>query len=90
MTREEQTIQAAKDFLPHITNAQLTLFAAGAMWADEHPKECLWDKEKVCNFLYNHLFCNVLLYMNADDPSLSPNITDKKTFIEDLCKTMEE
>lgn len=38
MTREEQTIQAAKDFLPHITNAQLTLFAAGAMWSDEHPK----------------------------------------------------
>lgn len=90
MTREEQTIQAAKDFLPHITNAQLTLFAAGAMWADEHPKEGLWNKEKVCNFLYNHLFYNVLLYMNTDDSSLSPNITDKKTFIEDLCKVMEE
>lgn len=39
MTREEQTIQAAKDFLPNITKAQLTLFAAGVMWADEHPKE---------------------------------------------------
>ena len=31
MTREEQTIQTAKDFLPHIINAQLTLFAAGVM-----------------------------------------------------------
>jgi hypothetical protein len=40
MTREEQTIQAAKDFLPHITNAQLTLFAAGVMWADKHQN--LW------------------------------------------------
>ena len=51
MSREEQTIQAAKDFLPHITNAQLTLFAAGAMWADKHPKEGLWNKDKVIEWL---------------------------------------
>ena len=105
MSREEQTIQAAENYVKtypiygvdeygHFVETDnegvLDSFIAGAKWSDEHSKEGLWDKEKVCNFLYNHLFYNVLLYINADDPSLIPNITDKKTFIEDLCKAMEK
>lgn len=54
MTREEQIIQGAKDFLPHITNAQLTLFAAGAMWADENLREGLIDIEKALEFILNY------------------------------------
>lgn len=87
MTREEQFMLSIPD---HYSDNDAVYYTRGVKWADEHPKEGLWDKEKVCNFLYNHLFYNVLLYMNADDPSLSPNITDKKAFIKDLCKAMEE
>lgn len=74
MTREEQTMQAAKDFLPHITNAQLTLFAAGVMWADEHPKEGLWNKEKVIEWIKENLW--EFIYLD--------------TLIKYLTKAMEE
>lgn len=85
MTREEQTIQAAKDFLPHITNTQLTLFAAGAVWADEHPKEELWNKDKVIEWLEDNLYDYI--YINR----FAGNVADWNTdLIKNLIKTMEE
>ena len=84
--REEQTIQAAKDFLPHITNAQLTLFAAGVMWADEHPKEGLWNKDKVIEWIKDHL--------RFEDDGWHTDTENYKstidTVIEDLKKSINE
>ena len=86
MSREEQTIQAAKDFLPHITNAQLTLFAAGAMWADEHPKEGLWERDKVIKWIKDHL--------RFEDDGWHTDIENYKNtidiVIEDLIKSINE
>lgn len=50
-------------------------FVEGALWADEHPREGLWDKEKVIDWLQDNL----------------PNwVESYKEFkiIEDLCNAM--
>lgn len=54
MTREEQKTNAAIEMYPAGTQNSLQFrvgFATGVEWADEHPKEGLWDAEKVTNWL---------------------------------------
>lgn len=52
MTREE-IIQEAKYSANGTIDDELAemYFIRGAKWADEHPKEGLWDKEKVTQWL---------------------------------------
>ena len=54
MTREEQKTNAAIEMYPAGTQNSLQFrvgFATDVEWADEHPKEGLWDAEKVTNWL---------------------------------------
>lgn len=54
MTREEQKANAAIEMYPAGTQNSLQFrvgFSTGVEWADEHPKEGLWDKEKVTQWL---------------------------------------
>lgn len=54
-----------------------------AEWADQYPREGLWDSEKVCSFIEENI--DNYLYINRDWNA--PQI--KSNFIEDLRKAME-
>ena len=62
-------------------------FIAGAIYADEHPREGLWDKEKVCKFLKMVLETTDANYDETYIRSFQFNNVDE--LIEDLCKEME-
>jgi len=85
MTREEEIKQAANDIFDIEDQKRLNQgFIKGAEWADQHPKEGLWDAEKVCDFIASHLTDKSIInnwqlpYQTVQD------------FIEDLHKAMEE
>jgi len=60
-------------------------FIAGAKWSDEHPREGLWDKDKVCRWIKEHLtFDDTKWYTDKD---YVKSIMDE--VIEDLTKAME-
>ena len=58
MTREEEIKQTAKNRAdqyehPVDWNNCYHHYIQGAEWADQHPREGLWDAQKVCDFLKN-------------------------------------
>lgn len=57
MTREEEIQKTAKIF--HASSDDYTVykkgFETGAEWADQHQRKGLWDSEKVCEWIGNHL-----------------------------------
>ena len=63
-------------------------FIAGAKWADEHPREGLWDKEKVCEYLKMVLETTDANSYETYIRSLQFNNVDE--LIEYLCEEMEE
>lgn len=52
MTREDRIRQASYDWTGEYSNNE---FHWGVDWADKHPKEGLWDKEKVIEWLNENL-----------------------------------
>ena len=56
----------------------------GARWADDHPKEGLWAKEKVCRAIKDLLGGYDIINSNFG------NSYHENKFIDDLCKIMEE
>jgi len=57
-------------------------FVQGAIYADQHPKEGLWDAEKVCNILRNKMDSN-WFHEKVERG-------DYDSIIEDLRKSMGE
>lgn len=57
-------------------------FIEGAKWADQHPREGLWDVEKVEKVLGNLLF--------NKEKKIYRAYLDYDAFFEDLRKAMEE
>ena len=53
MDREEKIREASWKLTGEFSNEE---FLEGIKWADEHPKEGLWDKEKVCEWLKSECF----------------------------------
>lgn len=91
MTREEQIVNAAKDSEKQIglsggVSSYGIGFLEGATWADEHSKEGLWDKDKVCRWIREHLTFNDDKWYTEND--YVKGIMDE--VIEDLTKAMEE
>lgn len=87
MEREKQKTNAAIEMYPAGTQNSLQFrvgFATGVDWADEHPKEGLWDAEKVIKWLQD----NADLYIWYDEIEGEAGMTDD--FIENLRKAMEE
>lgn len=81
MTREEQIIEASQLYAKH----QQKPFMDGALWADKHPKEELWDKDKVIEWLEDNLYDYI--YINR----FAGNVADWNTdLIKNLIKAMEE
>lgn len=62
---------------------QQQCFKAGVEWADQHPREGLWDKEKVIKWLR----ANVDNYANYNVKTDECFVND---FEEDLIKAMED
>ena len=85
MTREEEIKRGAK------YNANGTIddvlaemyFIRGAEWADEHPKEGLWDAEKVIKWLRANIDNNADYNIKTDECFVND-------FEEDLRKAMED
>lgn len=61
---------------------QQQCFKAGVKWADQHPREGLWDAEKVEKVLGNLLF-------NKEEKIYRAYL-DYDAFFEDLRKAMED
>ena len=82
MTREEQIEQASCNFTGEYHNAE---FHEGVKQSDEHPREGLWDKDKVCRWIKEHLtFDDTKWYTDKD---YVKSIMDE--VIEDLTKATE-
>lgn len=90
MTREEEIIQESKYCANGTIDDELAemYFIRGAKWADEHPKEGLWDCEKVISFLKEHATVenssNINIHING---ACYHFVND---FIQDLRKAMEK
>lgn len=81
MIREEQKTNAAKEMYPAGTQNSLQFrvgFATGVDWADEHPKEGLWDANKVLAWISQ----NIESYCKLDAENFN-------NLLFDLCKAME-
>lgn len=56
MTREEEIEQQTFAYYETCSDEDIAKskgFIDGAEWADQHPREGLWDAQKVCDFLKN-------------------------------------
>ena len=87
MNREEEIKQAAKNRAdqyehPVDWNNCYHHYIQGAEWADQHPREGLWDAEKLCNILRNKMNSN-WFYEKMER-------ADYDSIIEDLHKAMED
>ena len=93
MTREEEIKQNGRKYTEPLadglyfgdspmTKVRVHAFIKGAEWADQHPKEGLWDAEKVCNILRNKMDSN-WFYENIERANYD-------SIIEDLRKAMEK
>ena len=78
MNRQEQIDNASYEYTGEYTNSD---FHFGAEWADNNPKEGLWNKEKVCQYLLNNL------WQVTNDLCTKE---DFKRLINNLTKAMEE
>lgn len=78
MNRQEQIDNASYEYTGEYTNSD---FHFGVEWADNNPKEGLWNKEKVCQYLLNNL------WQVANDLCTKE---DFKRLINNLTKAMEE
>ena len=95
MTREEKIKQNARKYAEPLadslhfgdspmTRARIHAFIKGAEWADEHPREGLWDSEKVIKWILE----NADKHTWYDETENECGITND--FIKDLQKAMEE
>lgn len=86
MTRKEEIKKGAFDAFPNEGwERQRVAFVQGALWADEYPRKCLVDIEKVCKVL-NSMLAEVTYF---DKGSITEHY-DKLEFIEDFRKAMKE
>ena len=53
MNREKEIVQQSIKEFPRFAERRVG-FIIGAKWSDEHPKEGLWDSEKVCKFIKDY------------------------------------
>lgn len=91
MEREEQKTNAAIEMYPAGTQNSLQFrvgFATGVEWADEHPKEGLWDAKKVISFLKEHATVESSSNINIHINGATYHFVND--FIEDLTKAMED
>lgn len=91
MTREEEIKQAAKtraDQYEHPVdwNNCYHHYIQGAEWADKHPKEGLWDAQKVTDWLRN----NAGMYLEDNRKYGEGCEYDTQELIKDLRKAMED
>lgn len=91
MTREEEIQKAIEEeFEDHLFEdeydyiMQSSKFKKGILWADENPKEGLWDAEKVIKFI--HTIFTETISGNV----ISRTNTTVDEVIKDLRKAMEE
>lgn len=63
-------------------------YKLGARWADEHPKEGLWDSEKVCVWLEEHKNDYAFPIYQGEELTDESYVSD--CIIKDLRKAMEE
>ena len=82
MTREDEILMTATCYSKDLKSQ--VAFKTGVEWADEHPREGLWDKEKVIDWIENNLvkytsaICSGAVVVRFDN------------VIKQLCKAMEE
>lgn len=103
MSREEEIKQAAKNRAdqyehPVDWNNCYHHYIQGAEWADQHPREGLWDADKVCKWISERIGIDQKIEINSDGEPLADsyiayciarqNAAD--TMIKDLRKAMEE
>ena len=55
MTRQEEIFNEVHN-RPAYGGFHADEFIQGAEWADKHPREGLWDKDKVCKWLNGYSF----------------------------------
>lgn len=82
MKREKQIQEAAKEY--DLWEVGQQLFIVGAEWADEHPREGLWDKDKVIEWIME----NDKKYTFSDE--WGDAYIDKYMLVDELTKAMEE
>lgn len=94
MTREEEIQRKAGDLADFgISHGQPNQqqyyegFIDGAKWADEHPREGLWDAEKVTEWLENH--AGHYITLENDEEGELQSVFYQKGLIDDLRKAME-
>lgn len=77
---------------------QQQCFKAGVEWADRHPREGLWDAEKVCKWISERIGIDQKIETNSDGEPLADSYiayciarqSAADTMIKDLRKAMEE
>ena len=89
MTREEEIKQAAKNRAdqyehPVDWNNCYHHYIQGAKWADQHPREGLWDAEKVIEWLKDNSKKYVVCYEDGYSHYAHNSL------VEDLRKAMED
>ena len=90
MTREEEILEAAKEFIfddkPETSDffdkVMIDCFWSGAKWADENPKEGLVSIDRVCEYLES------LVYQEFGGGPIERTFSDED--IEEFKKAMEE
>lgn len=86
--RKEQIDNASYEYTGEYTNSD---FHFGAEWADSHPREGLWDRNKICAFIKSLLTDTEVLdtYRGVMVRGVKASYTTVEELIEDLRKTME-
>jgi hypothetical protein len=95
MTREEYAKYIANDLelccnndniKPFVSTSAYAAAIKMSEWADQHPREGLWDSQKVIEWIKNNFSCSghgfPLHYLHT---SYQP-----EDIVKDLCKAMEE
>ena len=85
MTRKEEREQAS-NLVFKIRLCPKTAFIRGAEWADRHPKEGLWDADKIIEWLQN----NAGAYLEDNRKYGEGCEYDTSELIKDLRKAMEK
>lgn len=92
MDREEEIAEKAIEMYPAGTQNSLQFrvgFSTGVEWADQHPREGLWDSEKVVEWILNNYETYEQTY---SDNSGNHTYSDFQIgqFIRNLRKAMED
>lgn len=94
--RKKQAHLRMKDFLflnELHSSKQIQIFAynrflEGAEWADQHPREGLWDAEKACQIIHEVINSDTIgQYLIFDDENID---FDSELFFDDLLRAMED